>query len=100
MKNNKPRSILGRPIVGKGNGTKIGPRKGSRKYILESLFVGQSYCFVGKKGTTAKQLMASISSTYRGKESIGQQGLTQSFLGLNIDACPVVSVTRISQPKK
>ena len=94
--------LRGRPAVGKGNGTKSGPQRGSRRHTLDHLRIGESAFFVGEQGQLAGKLMANIASIYRNGENISQQGLTQSAGVAIFDgefSRPVVKVTRLSHPK-
>lgn len=92
----------GRPAVGKGNGTKSGTQKGSRRHTLDHLRIGESAFFVGEQGQQAGRLMANIASIYRDGECISQQGLTQSAGVAIFDgeySRPVVKVTRLRHPE-
>jgi len=73
--NEQNKSLPGQPTQ-KGKVLK-GPREGGRKAIMASLEVGESVLFTGEPGGTLKALQASIASSYRGAESMSQQGLAQ-----------------------
>lgn len=55
-----------------------GLQAGSRKAQILALKPGESVIFTGKPGQSVSRLMASIASCFRGGESIGGLGLTQS----------------------
>ena len=78
-----------------------GPRAGSRKAILQGLEVGECVMFYGEPGGSAQALQSSISSTWRGNETMKNQGLTQDSGLLIFEGelpTPVSRVTRFSEP--
>lgn len=93
--------VLGRPVGAKDKVLR-GPRPGSRKDTLNSLEVGESVIFYGEPGATLQSLQASIGSTWRGKENMSQQGLTQQGGMLIFEGempTPVSRVTRLADPR-
>lgn len=92
------------PGVGSQKGKVLrGPREGGRKALMNALEVGESLMFTGEPGGAISALQASIASSYRGLESMSQQGLTQ-YGGLLIFEgelpTPVSKVTRDRPPKE
>lgn len=82
---------------GRPQGTKSGPRPGSRKAQMLALKVGGCVVFTGEPGQTCQSLMASIASCFRAGENMNNQGFTQSA-GLVVFegelSRPAVKVTR------
>lgn len=78
-----------------------GPRAGSRRAILQALEVGESAIFYGEPGASLQSLQSSVSSTYRGPETLGQQGLAQTGGFMMFEGelpVPVTRVTRLGLP--
>lgn len=78
-----------------------GPRAGSRRAILEALETGESAIFYGEPGASLQSLQSSVSSTYRGPETLGTQGLVQTGGVMMFEGelpTPVTRVTRLGPP--
>lgn len=78
-----------------------GPRAGSRRAILEALEIGESAIFYGEPGASLQSLQSSVSSTYRGPETLGTQGLVQAGGVMMFEGelpVPLTRVTRVALP--
>jgi hypothetical protein len=71
----------------------------SRKAMLQALEVGESLIFVCEAGQAPNRLQASIASSFRGGESMSQQGLEQQKGLLVFEGEAAVSVTRVIRVK-
>ncbi|MDX9668737.1 hypothetical protein [Pseudomonas sp. P8_250] len=67
----------------------------SRKGMLEALEVGESLIFVCDPGQAPNRLQASIASSFRGGQSMSQQGLEQQQGLLVFEGDAAVAVTRV-----
>lgn len=75
----------------------------SRREIMKALPVGESVYFYGEAGGSTTSLQRAVGSSFRGSESMGQQGLTQAGGIMVFEGelpTPVTRVTRVSEPKE
>ena len=92
-------------VAGTPNRDKIvrSAREGSRRDLLDGLAVGDSLVFICEPGDGPGPMQRAISGTFRGGESMSQQGLEQQKGLLVFEGEPALSVTRvtrISEPRK
>ena len=74
-----------------------GPRAGSRRAIMEALGLGESAIFYGEPGASLQSLQSSVSSTYRGPDTLAQQGLIQKGGVLMFEGELPIPVTRVTR---
>lgn len=67
----------------------------SRKGMMQALEVGECLIFVCEPGQAPNRLQASIASSFRGGESMSQQGLEQQKGLLVFEGEAAVAVTRV-----
>lgn len=72
----------------------------SRKALMQTLAVGESVIFLCEPGQAANKLQSTITSSFRGSESLSQQGLEQRSGLIVFEGEPAVAVARVTRVRE